>query len=270
MTGWYPKLLNYLNGKWLENDKCLVSVNDEGFLSGTSVYETLRTYSGIIFGYEQHLMRLKHSAEAFSIEIPVSEQFLSDLIHKGIENNRIKEAYVRVQLTLSGTLFIFFKELPTANQDIYKNGVKIGISSVRRNPVLYNGKVVKTTASSDVFMARSRFDRKNFYEMLMLSPDGFVAEGTFSNVFIIKNETVITPSLDTGILDGVTRKKVIEHIKQMNEICLLERKIEVSELFECDEIFLTHTSAGIVPVSAICSIQKNNHKTTNLLKNEFI
>jgi len=270
MIRWYRILINYLNQKWVKNDECMISVSDEGFLSGTSVYESLRTYSGNIFHFSDHYKRLRHSADAFMIETPFNESELLELIIEGIKMNSIEEAYIRIQLSLSGTVFLSFSNMPEIDKNIYKDGIKIGISDIRRNPVIYLGKVVKTTASSDVFMARCRFSKKDFYEKIMLNSQGFLAEGTFSNIFIIKNGEIITPSLDTGILDGITRRTVIKHAEAVKEFKVHERKMEVYELFESDEVFLTHTSAGIVPVREICSVKKNNHELIYKLKENFI
>jgi branched-chain amino acid aminotransferase len=114
---------------------------------------------------------------------------------------------------------------------------------------MHNKTAIKTTAALDVFL--SRIKKPNYlYDFIMLNREGYAAEGTFSNVFLVKDGVLITPSMATGILSGITREVVIE-ISQNCKIKCEQRLVQEKELFEADELFLTHTSGGIVPIRAL-------------------
>jgi len=241
--------LIYMNDKWINRDDARVSVFNPGFASAESVYETLRTYDGKIFKFFRHYERLINSATAMRFSVHKSNAELEDIIYEGMERNGIKEAYIRIQITSLPDTIVSVKALPERKHEIYEKGVPIGISPIKRNAYMYNGTAIKTTAALDVFISRLN-KPPEYYDWLMMNTTGKIAEGSFSNVFLVNSGILMTPSLETGILSGITREVAIE-LAEKETFPVFEKTITSDELNTADEIFLTHTSRGIVPVSRL-------------------
>lgn len=244
-------MLVYMNGNWIKEETATISINNPGFTNAQVVYETIRTYHGELFQFKKHYDRLKNSADAMSIELSMSWKEVEAIIHKSISKNTLNEAYIRIYLTSTPDLIIQVKEFPELNPDLYVQGVLTDITEIRRQAFMHNATAIKTTSALDVFLARIKRP-KHLYDFIMLNREGYVAEGTFSNVFLIKDNTLITPSMKTGILSGITREVVVE-LAEKNGLKCEKRLVEEKELFEADELFLTHTSAGIAPIKAVGS-----------------
>jgi len=242
----------YHNDKWINEAQAGISINNPGFTSAQTVYETVRTYGGKLFKFQRHYERLQNSAQAMEMKTDKTCDSLVEIIEKGIILNELKEAYVRIYLTKNPDLIIQIKELPQINPQIHTKGVSTDISQIRRHAYMHNGTAIKTTAAFDVFLARIK-KPLNLYDMIMLNDQGYVGEGTFSNIFIVKDGILITPAMETGILSGITREVIIELAKKHRIECQ-ERMVGEKELFEADELFLTHTSVGIAPISKIGEI----------------
>ena len=235
-----------MNDEWIKRDEARVSIFNPGFASSESVYETLRTYDGEIFKFFRHYERLINSATAMRFSVQKSNAELEDIIYEGMERNGIKEAYIRIQITSLPDTIVIVKELPERKREIYEKGVRIGISPIKRNAFMYNRTAIKTTAALDVFISRLN-KPPEYYDWLMMNSNGKLAEGSFSNVFLINDGVLITPSLETGILSGLTTEVAIE-LAEKETIPVFEKTINQEELNDAEEIFLTHTSRGIVPV----------------------
>ena len=203
------------------------------------VYETVRTYCGKPFKAKEHHERLLKSAETVGItKLPDFEFFLENLeiASEGVEG----EVYFRVYLKSDGTLIVESSKVPSENV----------IADLEFSPFRKLSGIpshLKIVGRTDVFLARLH---KKTYDVLMLNEEGLLAEGSFSNVFLVIEEKLVTPSLETGILSGITREVVIE-IAKRSKIDVEERFVLPWEIFKADEIFLTHTSRGIVPVGKV-------------------
>ena len=242
-------MLVYINGQWKEENDATISINNPGFTSARLVYETIRTYQGKLFRLKKHYDRLKNSADAMKIELTKTWKEIEQIIQTGIFKNNVDEAYIRIYLTSNPDLIILVKDFPKFDSNIFQTGVLTDISEIRRQAFMHNQTAIKTTAALDVFLARIRKPEK-LYDFIMLNREGYVAEGTFSNVFAVKDGALITPSMETGILSGITREVVIE-LSQKCQIKCEQRLVQEKELFEAEELFLTHTSGGIVPIKAL-------------------
>ena len=183
------------------------------------------------------------------IELNNTFQEVEQIIKEGIDINNLDESYIRIYLTSNPDLIIQIKSFPLIDAKIYSAGVLTDISEIRRQAFMHNGTAIKTTAALDVFLSRIRKPQK-LYDYIMLNREGYVAEGTFSNIFAVKNNVLITPCMETGILSGITREVVIE-LAEKCQIQCKQRLVEEKELFESDELFLTHTSAGIAPIRSL-------------------
>ncbi len=237
------------DGKWSE--EAVVSVYDGGFMRGEGVYESLRTYDGRIFAPRQHYERLRRSAEIMGLQCKLDFRQLMSIMEEGVKDAK-QDVTIKVLVT-SGerekpNLFVYIMELQAPNADLYTYGVDIGISKFRKIPSICVPATLKTT--SHAYLRLARKEKGEFYELIFLTYEGFVSEGTMSNVFLVEDGVLVTPSLNCDILDGVTRRVVLELANSLG-IETEERKVDVDELFNCSEIFLTRTSAEIIPVRKV-------------------
>lgn len=240
----------YVNGQWVDGD-ARISITDRGFMYGEGVYESLRTYTKRIFAPHQHYERFKRSAEIMRLPFHLSFEKFQNILYEGI-NGLEQDCTIKIMLTAgeggNPNLFVYIMELQAPDEDLYTYGVNVGISRFRKIPRTSLPPILKTNSQAHLRLARQ--GKEEFYEVIFLSHEGFVAEGSMSNIFLVENGIVVTPSLETGILDGITRSVVIELAKSLG-ISVEERTIDVDELFNCSEIFLTRTSAEIIPVRRI-------------------
>jgi branched-chain amino acid aminotransferase len=213
----------------------------ESLTRGIAVYETLRTYDGKPFAVSEHYKRLCKSLSYLRIEPPTFEEF-----EKLVYNNLSER--IRIVFACSEKLinYVLAEDTKEMNVDF----VRIDFTKIRRADPWSIPPDLKSIGRPDIYLAR--LTKADNYDVIMLGGKGQVCEGTFSNVFIVKGSTIVTPSLDSGILDGITRMYVIKFLKEKGYL-VEERIVEPYELFESDELFLTHTSRGIVPVNQIGS-----------------
>ncbi len=240
----------YFDSKW-HDEEVRISVMDRGFMYGEGVYESLRTYNGSLFAPQKHFNRFKRSSQILGIPFKMDFEEFKSILTEGIEGIK-EDCTIRVVLTNGDgkrpVLLAYIMELLAPPSDLYTYGVDVGISRLRKIDESALPPLLKTISHANLMIARE--GKENFYEVLMLNSAGFVAEGLMSNIFLVENNTLVTPSIDTGILDGITREVVIDLAKSL-EIRVDERLVNVDELFNCSECFLTRTSAGIVPVRKI-------------------
>ncbi|ONN27453.1 aminotransferase IV [Thermosipho affectus] len=206
-------------------------------LNGIVVYETLRVYNGKPFAVKEHYKRFLGSLSYLGEKISY-KQFLCEVENK-LEFDRIKiYGIVNNGVTLY-SIGEYFEKKKVLD-------VKVDISKIRHADPISIPPNFKSLGRADLHLARKR--KGENYDVILLNGQGFVCEGSFSNIFLVKDGMVYTPSIESGVLEGITRKYVIEMLKEMGYL-VRETKIELKELFFADELFLTHTSGGIVPVN---------------------
>jgi len=273
----------WLHNKIVPESRARVSVLDRGFLYGDGVYEAVRVYQGHIFRAEQHWKRLNASLKSIHMKIPWSHDYLTRACLATIRANNMSEALVRVTIsrgagdvgldprsaqrpTLTVLAVPISKDLP----QLWKKGIKIAIVKIRRNPVRSLNPAIKHTNSLNSILAKIEAIQAGAFEGVFLNLEGFLAEGTISNIFMVKHGVLKTPSLDCGILDGVTRRLVIKLAKD-SKIKTLETHISLKELLAADEIFLTSTTMEVMPVTHIGTrLTKPPGPVTRLLQKKFI
>lgn len=261
----------YLNSRWYEED-AKISVTDRGFMYGEGVYESLRTYNGSIFAPLKHFERFKRSAQMLGISCKMNFEEFKSILLDGIKDLK-EDCTIRVMLTNGNgkdPLFIVYvMKLQAPSQEFYSYGVDVGVSKIRKIDEFAMPALLKTTSHANLMMAKR--EKESFYEVLMLNSHGYLAEGLMSNIFLVENNVLVTPSLESGILDGITREVVIDLAKSL-EIQISERLVNVDELFNCSEAFLTRTSAGIIPIRKIESrtlFQEEPGNITQILMENF-
>jgi branched-chain amino acid aminotransferase len=247
----------YIDGKYVPKNEAKISVFDHGLLYGDGVFEGIRSYEGAVFRLDQHLTRLFESAKSIDLQIPLSYEEFKETILETLRINKLTDAYVRVVVTRGvGTLGLTPATCPKPTIIIIADylkplfegvNVKAVVASTRRNAVTALNPMIKSLNYLNNILARIEAIKAKVDEAIMLNQNGTVAEGTGDNVFIVKNESVITPPPTAGILIGVTRGAVITLARE-ERIQVLEKDFTVHELYNADEAFLSGTAAEIVPL----------------------
>lgn len=258
----FPKKI-WVNGKLVDPRKPLVSAYDHGFLYGDGVYETVRIYGGKVFGFDAHFRRLLKSAKGLGLTVPVAREGLRRAVHALIRANALREASVRITLSRgpgpmgfdprpckTPTLAVMPGPHPKHDPSLYEKGIKIVLARTRRNPKVSLDPIMKTTNNLNNILAKREAIRAGAYEAVMLNTADFLAEGTISNIFFIKGDALCTPSLDCGILEGVTRTEVMRAARRRG-LRVKEGRFRPAELFRADEAFLTSTTFEVLPVTRV-------------------
>jgi len=256
-------MLVYLNGRFVAKEQAQVSVFDHGFLYGDGIYETMRAYGGTLFLLKKHLGRLKHSADAISLKLPLPLDKIGDALNESVSINKLREAYVRLHISrgpgeigldpalcVAPTMVIVAKPFHDYPVAYYEQGVSVAIVATRRNHPLALPPSIKGTNFLNNILAKVEAIQARVYEGIMLNWEGYVAEGTISNIFMVKKGVLYTPHLDTGILEGVTRDLVLRLAKR-KKIPVKEAMLRPKDLMTSSECFITNTTMEIMPVTTI-------------------
>ncbi|MBI5183006.1 MAG: aminotransferase class IV [Nitrospinae bacterium] len=252
-----------INGEILSPEKGNISVFDHGFLFGDSVYEVLITYRGILLKIKEHLQRMSLSAKAIGLKLPYTYEGFLNEIKRTITAGNNKESYIRIVVTrgvgeinidplscLTPNTIIYVSEFLGYSEGLYKDGINLVIVSIKRNIKESLNPGIKTGNYLNNILAIMEAKKRGADDGLMLNAEGFLTESTTSNFYLVKDEVVITPSLECGVLEGITRGIVLELARE-NGIHAEERMIRPEEIREADEAFITSTTRGIMPVT-IC------------------
>lgn len=254
-------MLVFLNGAFVPEEKAVVSVFDRGFLYGDGVFEAIRVFNGKPFRWREHIERLRAGAEFLKIKLPISRKRLQIVANKFIQENGIPDCLLRITLTrgigVAGysptnadkpTLAMVLRPAPNWDR-AHPPQWKLVSSSFRLVADDPLGRF-KTCNKLPQILARAEADEAGADEALLLNTDGFVAEGTSSNVFWIMGRAIYTPPVAAGILPGVTRSVVFELAAKLG-IAIREKKILLKDLRRMDGVFLSLTSRGIVEASSL-------------------
>ncbi len=256
-------MLVYLNGNFVEKEQAVVSVFDHGFLYGDGIYETMRAYGGTLFLLKKHLARLKRSARSVSLKLPLPPERIGEALIQTLKANNLQDAYVRLHISRgpgeigldpalcpAPTMVIAAKPFHEYPAQYYERGVRAAIVKTRRNHPLAVSPSIKSTNFLNNILAKIEAVKAHAYEGIMLNWEGSVAEGTISNVFMVKQGVLLTPRTDAGILEGVTRDLVLR-LARRKKIVVRETRILPKGLLSADECFITNSTMEIMPVTAI-------------------
>ena len=249
----------FLNDKLVDTEKACISVTDSGFLYGSGLFETMRCNNGVVFCLEDHLDRLFTSAEKLSINNTYTKDYISEAIYKVLEANNLTDARIRLTITSGpmsageqerkSTLLITAVQLQDYPAQYYQKGVMVVLSPYRQNPAdAVSGH--KTTSYFSRMLALQFAHSKGAAEALWFTTSNYLAEGCISNVFLVKDSVIYTPTVATPVLAGIARKTVCG-IAQENSIKLIEKELDIEELLVADEIFLTNVIMKIMPVTGV-------------------
>lgn len=256
MTGLKWKV--WLNGRILPPEEARLSVFDHGFLYGHGVFETMRSYGGQVFLLREHLERLRMSASLLRIPFGWADSDIAEAITSLLRANRLADAYVRITVSrgpgpvgIRGaferpTVLIFVKELVLPPPEAYMRGRELCILETRRNTPETGARIKSLNYLNSLMGAWEAADR-GYAEGIMLDCAGHIAEGTVSNLFFVAEDRLVTPSLATGILPGVTRGFVLRLARELG-MGVEETEFGVERLADFSEGFTTNSLTEIVPV----------------------
>ncbi len=240
-----------INGKFLDEKNAKISALDNGFLYGDGIYDTMRTYGGKILELDLHLKRIKKSTDKIRIACPWSEEEIRQWVNKLCALNRLETARVRVTITRGDNgfdftsskkpLLVITSEKLVIDPAVYTKGVSAETIQLER--ILPEIKTVGGLIA--MLVAYRQILPKKIYEAILVDDQGFVLEGSCTNVFFIKNGVCHTPA--KKMLPGLTRARVIDLVKKM-KLPMKIGNFRVGELVKADEIFLTNRPREIIPV----------------------
>ncbi|MDI6800966.1 MAG: branched-chain-amino-acid transaminase [Thermodesulfovibrionales bacterium] len=253
----------YLNNKLVLASEAKVSVFDHGFLYGDGIYETMRVYDGVVFMLDEHIQRLFRSASFIGLDIPKNISDIKIAIYETLQANKLTNAYVRLTVSRGEgpigldpdfckepTFVIMTNEFKSYPKSYYEDGIKLIIANVRRNLKEALNPQIKSLNFLNNILAKIEAKQADVYEAIMLNVEGFIAEGTIINIFFVKDGILCTPSLECGILDGITRALVID-LAVRNGIEVREGEFTKDELYNASEVFITNTTMEVMPVCRV-------------------
>ncbi|MCF6411469.1 branched-chain-amino-acid transaminase [Pseudalkalibacillus salsuginis] len=250
----------YLNGHFVNKNEAVVSVYDHGFLYGDGVFEGIRMYDGNIFRLKEHVDRLYDSAKSIMLDIPKSKDELTEIIAETLRRNDLRNAYIRVVVSRGvGNLgldpsscrdpqiIVIAEQLALFPKKLYEAGIEIATVASRRNRADVLSPKVKSLNYLNNILVKIEANLAGVSEALMLNDQGYVAEGSADNVFIVKGNVIKTPPGYVGALEGITRNAIIE-IAQLLGFEMREEVFTRHDVYTADEVFLTGTAAEVIGV----------------------
>ena len=257
----------YLNGRFVKEEEALISVFDHGFLYGDGVYETLRSYGHRLFMCDQHVARLFRSADAIGLPVPIPTECWPDLLHEAMARNQVghalRDAYLRITVSRgagdigldpalcpSPTVVVMAKPLTAPPAGLYETGVDVIIAETRRNSPEALSPQIKATNFLNNILAKREAIAAGAFDSIFLNAEHQLTECTVSNLFFVANGVLRTPSVDCGLLDGLTRMIVIQLAREL-PVRVEEGRYTADDLYRAAECFLTNTSMEIMPVASV-------------------
>ncbi|MDR1511825.1 MAG: branched-chain-amino-acid transaminase [Endomicrobium sp.] len=274
----------YLDGELVEKEDAKISVFDHGLLYGDGVFEGVRAYNGRIFRLKEHLDRLWASAKTINLKIPIQQKDMEKAVIKTLLANELFDAYIRLVVTRGcgdlgldprkctkpPSLIIITDTISLYSEEFYEKGMEVIIVSTRRMSQDSLSPNIKSLNYLNNILAKIEATRGGVMEAVMLNSEGYVAECSGDNIFIVKNGILYTPPGSEGALLGITRDAVIELAKNKLKILVREERISTYNVYTADECFLTGTAAEMVPVTSVDSREifdgKPGKVTINLMR----
>ena len=248
----------YLDGEIVPENEAKISVFDHGLLYGDGVFEGIRIYNGRVFKLTEHLERLYDSARAICLTIPISIAEMEQATLQTVAANGLRDGYIRLVITrgvgslglnpyqcLKASVIIIASSIALYPKERYETGLTLITCGTRRPSSAALSPQVKSLNYLNNIMAKIECMQAGCEEGIMLNEQGFVAECTGDNVFIVKRGQVTTPPISSGGLDGITRQTVIDLLSEMGITCR-EAVMTRYDIYTADECFLTGTAAEVI------------------------
>ncbi|MDG5470144.1 branched-chain-amino-acid transaminase [Jeotgalibacillus sp. ET6] len=252
--------LIFLNGEYVTKENAKVSVYDHGFLYGDGVFEGIRSYNDNVFRLDEHLVRLYDSAKSILLEIPYTKEEMTEIVLQTLRKNNLSNAYIRLVVSRGiGNLgldpfsckvpnvIVIAESLSLFPKELYDSGIEIVTVASRRNRSDVLSPKVKSLNYLNNILVKIEAGLAGVPEALMLNDQGYVAEGSADNIFIIRDKKILTPPGYVGALEGITRNAIIEMAREKG-YTMEEAVFTRHDVYVADEVFLTGTAAEVIAV----------------------
>jgi branched-chain amino acid aminotransferase len=253
----------YIDGKFYGKDDAKISVFDHGLLYGDGVFEGIRAYHGRVFRLQEHVERLFDSAKAIALAVPNTPEEMEQIVLQTCRESGIRDGYVRLVVTRGvgdlglnpikcgkATVFCIATGISIYPEHVYREGLKVVTAATQRVGPAALSPAIKSLNYLNQVLARIEGNLAGADELLVLNSQGYVAECTADNVFVVKKGKVRTPPVSAGALDGITRRAVMELGEKLG--CPVEEaNLTRYDIWVADEMFLTGTAAEVVPVREV-------------------
>ena len=250
----------YLDGKFVDQADAKVSVFDHGLLYGDGIFEGIRLYQGNIFRLDEHLERLEYSAKALLLKMPWSRKEIADATCESCRQNNLTDGYIRLVVTRGvgdlglspwlcpkPSIFIIADKINLYPAEYYTKGLEIVTVATRRTNPAALSPAVKSLNYLNNIMAKIEARQAGALEAIMLNDQGYVAECTGDNIFIVHKGEILTPAASQGALKGITRDTIFAIAKEIG-VPIREADLTRYDVWCSDECFLTGTGAEVIPV----------------------
>lgn len=281
--------LIWVNGRMVPKSHAAVSVYDHGLLYGDGVFEGIRVYNGKIFKCQQHVDRLYHCAQQIFLDIPISKAEMVEIQRTCVEANNLRDGYIRLLVTRGiGTLGLnpylcpepgivcIADTIQLYKPEMYDRGMRVVVAERPRIPIQCLDPRIKSLNYLNNILAKCEAihlgramgiekPEDQLLEVIMLNIHGAVSEGSGDNIFMVKDGRVFTPPTDAGILEGITRRFVMDTLCPSTGTPIEERAITLPDLLEADEVFLTGSAAEMIAVREVLEHRGNQVTATHTI-----
>jgi branched-chain amino acid aminotransferase len=268
----------YLNGSLVPRSQAKISPFDLGFLYGYGLFETMRAYSGRVFRLEKHLERLSQSAKL--LNLPLNAFDLKKACYDTLRANKSKDARIRLTVSMGEgeavpdlpkhprpTVLVTAARYVPLSDEVYRKGYKAVVSTIdqdSQSPLSH----LKSTNYLNHVLARREARASGADEAILLNERGFLCEGSTSNIFLVSKRKLVTPGEESGCLPGITRQVVMELARE-HGISLDQREVQLEELLQADEAFLTNSIMELMPVAEVNVQRIGRGKVTEKLMQAY-
>jgi len=253
----------YLDGQYVSKADAKVSVYDHGFLYGDGIFEGIRIYNGNIFKCKEHLDRLYDSAKSIMLNMPLTQSEMQEALVETIRRNEMRDGYIRLVVSRGAgdlgldprrspkaSVIIIVEKLSIYSEEMYRNGLRtISVSQRRNIPDALNPKIKSLNYLNNI-LVKIQANLADVGEAIMLNAQGYVAEGSADNIFVIKNGVVYTPPCYIGALEGITRLAIMQICERIG-LTLKEEPFTLHDVYIADEVFFTGTAAEVIAVREV-------------------
>lgn len=248
-------IIFYINGEWVNENNAKIPFNDAGFLYGDGLFETVRFQNRKLFRPQMHVNRLRAGLEILSLQLPIDDDEIISILDQSIERNQIDNGLLRMIITRGfidkgspwnhkGIPGLYVSIRPLSFQP--ETPVKIVYLKESSFPLIRFKPAIKSVNYLGNMLAKKEAEQQGAFEPIFINPDGFITEGAIRNVFFIKDDRLLSPGLDLGVLPGIMRSSIIE-ISKKTELIFSESHIHIDEISHMDEAFISSTGIGILP-----------------------
>jgi len=259
--------LSYVDGNYYNYADSKVHINDRGYHFGDAVYEVILFNEGVFYDFDAHINRLFNSLKSIEIEFSFTKKTIELIVKNLIRLNRVTFGSVYIQVSRGvaerNHTYDNLKVKPiltiiTSKKHNTTNAIIKGVKAITIRDNRWSRPDIKTTQLLPNVLAKTIANKQGAYESIFIDDEGYVTEGSSSNIWIINNNNeIITRNIDGKILSGITRKTVAEFAK-LNNLKVLEKKFSKEDMFKAKEVFLTSASSFVTPINEIDEVKVNN------------